>query len=480
MENPSTDSQKLENITPSSTSTPPSAPSSSKRWLWIIIIIAAVVAASAGGYWWWQNKSAEPAPASSAEIPDSETDTAPSPGWSQYENVKYHYSIEYPNDWDIHSLSSDMEPPPIETSDIIGISKGYDNDDKIANFTIDVKEDELPRTPKEVADNIRKTYDDLEIFAEGETTLDGVPAYYITYHYEVSGGETYVDGEEVDFADIHYFTEILALKDGYLYTLVMNEQYTESDEYPVMPPDVPYDEWQNIETFDKMVETFKFRDFVPPEINTGCLEMPLTLGNTWKYRTTATGPFNIEAASEDTTELTAIRETEYVLDTTVVMDGADNYYVERYGFDSTGDNMYLNHREVEVNTEGAGNIASGSLYYQGFKVFSCQEDEWPLDVDIATSKLNFQFPVSGGGDISKMTGTAKVLDRNAEVTIPAGTFEAVIVEIDVEEISATTTLGEFSIPAYMKIWFVPGIGKVKQESTSAGEETIELLEYDLK
>jgi len=463
------------NIQTPSQSTPP--PTSSKKWLWIVIIVAVVAAAGAGGYWWWQNQQSQTDSTDTETAADSEAEATPTDddtGWKELVNEKYYYSLEYPRDWKLTGRDADgkeVDPTQAKTE---YLSKQYD--DKFSNLRVYVHDYDVPKTAKEAAERTKKTAD--EVIEEKEFELGGEEAYYLAIHNHSTYMASVDGGQDTEYNEDYYFQYIYAVRNGYLYSIEIFEIYGDSEEYVIEPPHIPFEEWRNQETFDKIVESFRFLEYEPPTFSTGCLEFPLQLGNTWKYQVSSSGPFGLEASAVDLAELTGIYDHEFTIRTdTIEGDTSGSVYEERYGVDSPGNNLYANYRMSYVKSSDGDTLASGSVFYHDYKVFSCNEDSWELEVKTSPARFTADLLNEIAGEGAGIIGSAKVLDRDAEVTVPAGDFEAVLIEYNLET-SAETNMGDIEVPISQKIWFVPEIGIVKHEMSGITNGTKELIEYN--
>jgi hypothetical protein len=188
---------------------------------------------------------------------------------------------------------------------------------------------------------------------------------------------------------------------------------------------------------------------------------PLATGNSWTFRVTEMGVVSMKTQTIGALEpvggtgpnkdLMAYRAT------TMKSDGAD----QTISWQAEVDGKVVRYREQSFMSAG------------GMLELEEHWDPYKLRVDMAADKvttgatftemaMETKLPVGMTPTTATVTDTWRVVSGSESVTVPAGTFDALLLE----------KTGGTSIKRY---WFVRGVGKVKE----TGTQTEELASYEV-
>lgn len=224
---------------------------------------------------------------------------------------------------------------------------------------------------------------------------------------------------------------------------------------------------------------------------------PLKIGTSWKYKGTSDFFDPVQAPStqfEQDSSIEAISGNEYTINSYSSSDTYATNAKTRYGFDAKKENLYINYLESDALIPGSPqSFGVVKNNYRGFKIASTADDTWNLSASVE------QKVTVSGEEITasyRLEGTGKVINPASQVSVPAGDFTAIEVELDY-----TLALENYSIPEIEKLeiasrtinkekyWIDPSVGVIKYSNDVTTQETtlnsvmqsieVELVEYNL-
>ncbi|HPR67110.1 MAG TPA: PsbP-related protein [Methanothrix sp.] len=182
-----------------------------KKIFLLVVLIASTAAVSA--------QSCPAVSQDSSEI-DESVDTSGAVGLSDlgemllYENSQYGFSVSYPSDW------SAEEPDPNELGIVTGfLAPGESIDDPMNYVTVQIEDlpagTTLSGYTQAVLTNLRSSYPDFQLLAEGEMIISEEPAHVIAYAVSVDGTAYQVLLAYTIKDDRAYIVTYYALADSY-------------------------------------------------------------------------------------------------------------------------------------------------------------------------------------------------------------------------------------------------------------------------
>ena len=141
----------------------------------------------------------------------------------------------------------------------------------------------------------------------------------------------------------------------------------------------------------------------------------------------------------------------------------------------TGTEKFNNEDCTKLETKVGGQVKASELYFvkpDGVYRAKVKDDKIdpPVKILALPVKKNESWKVNSKVGAQTVKGEFKIKDDKEKVKVPAGEFEAVVVEGTDLDIAGTKTT--------VKQWFVPGKGIVKLSySIQGNESSLELKEY---
>ena len=186
--------------------------------------------------------------------------------------------------------------------------------------------------------------------------------------------------------------------------------------------------------------------------------LPLVKGNTWTYRVTD--------GDQVTEKTVTVGESQRIggsgpnADERAFLVTSERESTTTLSFMASLDGRIVRYRDQELSGDQVDSDTSFSphrLYIDGTDEHTREGASWPEEFEGTVSKPGKADETSTEREVWTVTATAE------EVTVPAGTFRALVV----------TKAGGTKLKTY---WYVRGLGKVKE----IGGQIEELLEFDVE
>ena len=175
---------------------------------------------------------------------------------------------------------------------------------------------------------------------------------------------------------------------------------------------------------------------------------PLTVGATWNYRT-------LVAGVESSTKTISIAAHPTDLAAVLYSDEEDDEGERSIStLSRAGTNIYRTHKDVMV----AGVVSESVDYDPGF---TRVDDAWTKAAVGSSETRMYRRTTTKNTTPALRTHIFRIIEQNVMVTVPAGSFVCTGVE--------RVRLDGATQEDLTRMWFAPGIGKVRQEKPESGK-----------